>query len=73
MGCGCVFRWNADESILQEFERPDGIARFWFASEPELRPAAVMYVEGAEKATGSYREYLSAASLCYVPESSTEQ
>lgn len=65
---GGVFRWNADESVLQEFSRPDGTAAFSFVSEPELRPAVVMYVEAAVKASGSYREHLSAASFCYVPE-----
>ena len=66
---GCVFRYNADETILKGSERPTGIAAYSFVTDLELAPAVVMYVEGSTKASGSYREYVpDPASFCYVPE-----
>ena len=66
---GCVFRSNADETIIDEFARPAGIAAYSFVNDFELRPAVVLYVEGATKASGSYREHIpDALSFCYVPE-----
>jgi hypothetical protein len=66
---GCVFRYNADESIFDEFERPSGTAAYSFVTDPELRPAVVLFVEDATKGSGSYREHIpDAVSFCYVAE-----
>ncbi len=43
---GCVFRWTADEAVVDEFTRPEGTAAYSFVNDPELRPAVVVYVEG---------------------------
>lgn len=64
---GCVFRWNADEPILDDIPRPAGEAGYSFAIDPELRPAILVYVEGAGR-SGSYREQLASAAFCYVPD-----
>ena len=66
---GCVFRYNADETMFEEFSRPAGTAAYSFVNDSELRPAVVLYVEGATKASGNYREHIpDAVSFCYVAE-----
>jgi hypothetical protein len=66
---GCVFRYNADETIFDEFARPEGTAAYSFVVDTDLAPAVVLFVEGDVKASGSYREHIpDAVSFCYVPE-----
>jgi len=67
---GCVFRYNADETIVEEFERPAGTAGYSFVTDRELAPAVVLFVEGLVTASGRYREYIPdhGISFCYEPE-----
>ena len=67
---GCVFRYNADETIFDEFERPAGTAGYSFVTDREVAPAVVLFVEGLVTVSGSYREYIpdNGVSFCYVPE-----
>jgi hypothetical protein len=66
---GCVFRWTADEAVVDEFARPFGAAAYSFVTNPELRPAVVVYVEGETKASGSFNEVIpDGVTFCYVPE-----
>ena len=55
---GCVFRYNAHETVFDEFERPAGTAAYSFVTDPELAPAVVLYVEGSTNGSGSYREHV---------------
>ena len=66
---GCVFRYTADETILDEFARPTGTSAYSFVNDANLAPAVVLFVEGDTKASGSNREHIpDAVSFCYVPE-----
>ncbi|MEO8538138.1 MAG: hypothetical protein ABI577_00240 [bacterium] len=65
---GCVFRYHADQSILDEFPRPPGKAAYSFVSDPRLAPAIVVFVEGPVRTGGSFNEVLAGADFCYVPE-----
>lgn len=65
---GCVFRYNANEAVLDDFPRPPGEAAYSFVNDPDLRPAIVVYVEGPVKASGSHKEVLPGSSFCYVPD-----
>jgi hypothetical protein len=64
-----VFRWTADETVIDDFWRPAGTAAYSFVNDPELRPAVVVYVEGETKAFGSFNEVVpDGVTFCYVPE-----
>lgn len=66
---GCVFRYNADPTIFDEFARPAGRAAYSFVADPDLAPAVVLIVERSTSASGSYREHIpDPVSFCYVAE-----
>jgi hypothetical protein len=66
---GCVFHWNADESVVDEFPRPFGTAAYSFVNNRELRPAIVVYVEGQTIGSGSFNEVVpDGVTFCYVLE-----
>jgi hypothetical protein len=66
---GCVFRWTADETVVDDFSRPTGTAAYSFVNDPELRPAVVVFVEGETMASGSFDEVVpDGVTFCYVPE-----
>jgi hypothetical protein len=65
---GCVFRYNWDDKVLNEFPSPAGKAAYSVVSDPKLAPALIMFVEGSTKAGGSYGEFLYGSAFCYVPE-----
>ena len=66
---GCVFRWTADGTVVDDFSRPVGTAAYSFVNDPQLKPAVVVFVEGGKKASGSFNEVVpDGVTFCYVPE-----